>query len=59
MPKLSDFLNRDETKTRIGFTNISGYMKALDAMSQVKGEKRKRRRRRKSSQTIMYLTTCR
>lgn len=33
MPKLSDFLNRDTTKTRIGFTDIGGYLKALDAMS--------------------------
>lgn len=33
MPKLSDFLNKDETKTRIGFTDIQGYLKALDAMT--------------------------
>lgn len=49
MPKLSDFLNRDETKTRIGFTNISGYMKALDAMSQVTGEKKEKKKKEKQS----------
>lgn len=54
MPKLSDFLNRDETKTRIGFTNISGYMKALDAMSQVKGEKKEKKKKEKQSNDDVF-----
>lgn len=32
MPPLSDYLNADKSKTRIGYTGLSGYEAAAEAM---------------------------